>query len=106
MAGCASPGKLAKAEAGYPKDKVNARGLFIETCATCHGQDGRAKTFHGWFVGAQNLTSAQWQETTSDAEIVHAIQTGPGMMPAFGKKLSEAEVEALADYVRTLKPAN
>jgi cbb3-type cytochrome c oxidase subunit III len=103
--GCASRPSLAMREVNYPPDKVDARGLFLEDCATCHGNDGRARTFHGWLVGAQNLTDADWQTNTAEAEIVHAIKTGPGMMPAFEKKLSPAEIEALAAYVRTLHPA-
>jgi mono/diheme cytochrome c family protein len=74
----------------------------VENCSTCHGKDGGARTFHGWLVGAQNLTEAKWQEQTTDPEILHAIKTGPGAMPAFEKKLSDAEIEALAKYVRTL----
>jgi mono/diheme cytochrome c family protein len=105
VAGCASTHTLAVQEAGYPQDKVDARGLFAENCATCHGQDGRARTFHGWLVGAQNFTDARWQTNTSDAEIVKAINTGPWVMPAFQKKLSVAEIGALAAYVRTFKPA-
>lgn len=104
-AGCASPGKLAKEEAGYPVEKVDARGLFLENCATCHGKDGRAGTFHGWLVDAQDFTDPIWRTETSNAEIIHAIQTGPKVMPAFGKKLSESEIEALARYVETFKPA-
>src|SRR5215471_10199221 len=81
ISGCASTGDLAKQEAGYPKEKVNARGLFLENCATCHGNDGRAKTFHGWWVGAQDLTDEGFQVETSNEQIIHAIQKGPGMMP-------------------------
>ena len=69
--------------------------LFISGCA---------HTFHGWLVGAQNLTRADFQDETSGAQIIHAITTGPGVMPAFGKKLSQSEIEALARYVRTLRP--
>lgn len=101
--GCASTNTLAKQQAGWPKDKVDARGLFAESCATCHGKDGRARTFHGWLVGAQNLTDVHWQAT--DDEIIDAIKTGPKAMPAFEKKLSAAEIEALADYVHTFQPA-
>jgi len=99
--GCASTGPLAAQQANYPPDKVNARGLFLENCATCHGQNGNAQTFHGWLVGAQNLTDPNWQGMTSDEDIVKAIKTGPGVMPAFEKKLSAAEIEALVAYVRT-----
>ena len=105
LAGCASTGRLARQEATYPEDKVDARGLFAENCATCHGKDGRAKTFHGWLVGAQNFTDPQWRAETTEAEIIHAIKTGPEAMPAFDKKLSAAEIAALAAYVQTFKPA-
>jgi len=105
LSGCASNNTLAKQQAALPKEQVNAAGLFSETCARCHGADGKAKTFHGRLLGAQNLTSVKWQSKTTDDTIIHAIKTGPGAMPAFGKKLSAAEIEALAAYVRTLKPA-
>lgn len=105
ITGCSSTGTLAKEEAAYPKEQVNAQGLFDENCARCHGKDGRAKTFHGRMLGAQNLTDAKWRADTSTDQIIHAIKTGPKEMPAFDKKLSEAEIEALAAYVQTFKPA-
>jgi len=101
--GCASKGSLAVKEADYPAARVDAQGLFHENCIICHGKNGRAHTFHGWLVGAQNLTDPEWQSETSDAQIIHAIKTGPGAMPAFEKKLSPAEIDALAAYVRTFK---
>ena len=102
FAGCRSTGPLARQEANYQPSQVNTRGLFVENCATCHGKDGRAKTFHGWLVGAQNLTDMQWQEKTTDDDIIRAIKTGPGAMPAFENKLSPSEIQALATYVRSL----
>ena len=104
ISGCASTGLLTAQQANYPADKIDARGLFTENCVTCHGQNGRARTFHGWLVGAQNFTSLEWQVATTDKQIVHAINTGPGVMPAFEKKLSSSEIEALAKYVRTFRP--
>jgi len=103
--GCTSMKPLALQQAALPKDQVDARGLYTENCATCHGQDGRGETFHGWLVGAQNFTATKWQTDTTEAEIVKAIKTGPWVMPVFEKKLSAAEIEALADYVRAFKPA-
>jgi mono/diheme cytochrome c family protein len=103
--GCASTHTLALQQASFPKEKVDAKGLFAESCAKCHGQNGRAGTFHGWIVGAQDFTDAHWQSDTSDADIIHAINTGPGLMPAFEKQLSSTEIEAVAAYVRTFKPA-
>jgi mono/diheme cytochrome c family protein len=101
--GCASRKTITVGDAGYPASKVDAQGLFQENCVTCHGANGRAHTFHGRLVGAQNLTNPKWQDETSDAQIVNAIKTGPSVMPAFGKKLSESEIDALALYVRHFK---
>ena len=95
---------LAVAAARHFSEK--AGGLFAENCVRCHGTNGRAHTFHGIILGAQNLTDAKWQLDTTDDEIIHAIKTGPHAMPAFDKKLSESEIEALAVYVRTFKAAN
>jgi len=103
VAGCASTSPLAVQQAALPKDKVDAPALFAESCATCHGKDGRAHTFHGRLVGAQNFADTRWHAT--DAEIIDAIKTGPRVMPAFEKKLSGAEIEALGAYVRTFKTA-
>ena len=103
VSGCASTSPLAVQQAGLPKDKVDAPALFAENCATCHGKNGRAHTFHGRMVGAQNFTDTRWHAT--DAEIIDAIKTGPRMMPAFEKKLSTAEIGSLAEYVRTFKVA-
>jgi len=103
VAGCASTGTLALQQAGLPKEKVDAPALLAENCATCHGKDGRAHTFHGRLVGAQNFTDTRWHAT--DEEIIHTIKTGPWAMPAFEKKLSPAEIGSLAAYVRTFKAA-
>ena len=103
--GCTSTKPLALQQAALPKEQIDARGLYTENRATCHGQDGRGETFHGWLVGAQNFTATNWQAATTDAEIIKSIKTGPWVMPAFEKKLSAAEIVALADFVRTFKPA-
>ena len=99
--GCASRGPVTVADANYPVGQVDARGLFQENCIVCHGKNGRAHTFHGRLVGAQNLTDSKWQSETTKAQIVNAIKTGPSVMPAFEKKLSPSEIDALAVYVRT-----
>lgn len=101
FSGCATSKPLTAQQANYPKEKVDARGIFLENCSTCHGKNGRAHTFHGWMLGAQNLTNTKFQANISDQEIIHAIKTGPETMPAFEKKLSPSEIDALAMYVRS-----
>jgi cytochrome c oxidase cbb3-type subunit III len=80
-----------------------ALGRVAEMIDTCHGKDGQAKTFKAKFNHARNLTDAKWQAEVSDERIFNSITNGKGKMPAWGKKLSEAQVNALVAYVRKLK---
>ena len=81
----------------------SAAELYAKNCATCHGKDGRAKTFKAKMNHARNLTDPEWQDKASDERIFNSIMNGKGKMPAFGKKLSEQEINALVPYVRALK---
>ena len=81
---------------------TDAKVLFARHCATCHGQDGRAKTFKARFNHARNLTDQRWQTGVSDEHLFNSISRGRGRMPAWGGKLTETEIEALVAYVRQL----
>jgi cbb3-type cytochrome c oxidase subunit III len=82
---------------------TDAKRLFARHCATCHGRDGQAETFKAKFNRARNLTDPAWQAEVSDERLFNSITHGRGHMPAWGKKLSEAEIDALVAYVRRLK---
>jgi mono/diheme cytochrome c family protein len=81
----------------------SAAELYVKQCASCHGKDGRAKTLKGKLKHARNLKDAQWQDKVSDERLFNSINNGKGKMPAYGKKLSQQEIEALVGYVRALK---
>jgi cytochrome c oxidase cbb3-type subunit 3 len=81
----------------------DGNSLFAKNCASCHGKDGKAKTFKAKFNGARNLTDSAWQANVSDERLFNSITNGRGHMPAWGKKLSEAEINSLVAYVRQLK---
>jgi cbb3-type cytochrome c oxidase subunit III len=81
----------------------DASALFSSECATCHGKDGKAKTFKAKLNHARNLTDAAWQAEVTDERLYNSIHNGKGKMPAFGKKLSDSQINALDAYVRTLK---
>jgi mono/diheme cytochrome c family protein len=74
--------------------------LYENRCAKCHGKDGRAKSLAGKLKGARNFTDSKWQSDTTDEHIVNSITNGKKGMPAFGSKLSEAEIASLVVYIR------
>jgi mono/diheme cytochrome c family protein len=82
----------------------SAAQMYAGQCASCHGKDGRAKTMKSKLrYHARNLTDSEWQKKVSDERIFNSIMNGKGKMPAFGKKLSDQEIDLLVTYVRALK---
>ncbi|MDQ2978177.1 MAG: c-type cytochrome [Acidobacteriota bacterium] len=75
--------------------------LFREYCAKCHGEDGKANTPKGRQLMARDFTDAEFQSSKTDADLVKAVTKGGEDMPAFGKKLTKAQIETLVkDDVR------
>ena len=97
--GLVPPGPVANQN----EQPAGAAELFLSRCASCHGKDGKAKTFKAKFNSARNLTDSRWQTEVSDERIFNSITNGRHKMPSFGKKLSEPEINSLVVYVRALK---
>ena len=98
-----SAGALLLAGASAPVLAESERSENFQThCSVCHGDNGKGQTEEGRKKKARDLTNAKWQDTIDDARIVRSITKGHDEMPAFGKKLSEAEIKALAAEVRSL----
>jgi mono/diheme cytochrome c family protein len=95
--------KQEKTESGplSPEQLIEAKTLFNERCARCHGADGRGETTLGDMLGVPDFTDEKWwKEDKSDKHLITSVTNGKEEMPAFGKKLSKREVVALVFYVR------
>lgn len=97
---CPAAGSSATKVAIFTAD-TDVSTLYENRCANCHGKDGRAKSIAGKLKGARNFTDPKWQSDTTDERIVNSITNGKKGMPAFGEKLSEAEIASLAVYIRS-----
>jgi len=100
---CFSSGKFKAAAENSSSKQSDVAKLYQTNCAKCHGKDGQAKSFRGKLLKAEDLTDATWQAATSDEHIFNVISNGHKKMPAFGKKLSEQQINSLIVYVRGLK---
>jgi mono/diheme cytochrome c family protein len=89
--------------AGHNSFTANASHLYVKHCASCHGKDGRSKTLKAKFNHARDLTKAEWQENVSDERIFNSIMNGRKKMPAYGKKLTSQEIDALVAQVRAFR---
>ena len=68
--------------------------LYKRYCTSCHGMDGKLQ-----FGGSPDLSLS----SISRPEVVERIKKGKDMMNGFERLLSKEDIEALADYVITLR---
>ena len=94
-----APAAGGQAQAGDLGAKV-----YAQRCALCHGPAG-----HGDGPGAaglnpkpRNHTDGSYMNGRTDAQLLQVIHNGKGAMPAWGKVLSEEEIQAALKHVRSL----
>ena len=76
--------------------------LYKSKCVACHGADGSGQTPVGKSMKLKDLRSDEVQKQT-DLELTKVISGGKGKMPAYGKQLSTADIQAIIAHLRTLK---
>jgi mono/diheme cytochrome c family protein len=57
----------------------------------------------GRIFNAPDFTDGGWWAKHNSGEFVNAITRGRKNMPAFGKKLTKAQISSLASYVQHFK---
>jgi cytochrome c6 len=75
--------------------------LFKRSCAGCHGADGSGQTAMGRTFKLQDLRSAEVQKMT-DAQLADIVAKGKGKMPAYGARLSQAQIQSVVGYLREM----
>lgn len=73
--------------------------VFEENCASCHGEEGEGIAD----LGAPALNDAIWLYGGDRDAVTYTVDNSrAGMMPAWGKRLSDAQVKQVALYVHSL----
>ncbi|MFQ5351844.1 MAG: c-type cytochrome [Candidatus Binatia bacterium] len=97
-------GLLLSAAQGSGAD--DAKATWEKNCRACHGSDGKGDTKAGKKLGVKDLTAAEVKAGLEKGKMIETIkkgvtdgETGKTKMKAYAGKLSEEQVEALADYV-------
>jgi cytochrome c553 len=87
---------------------AEAKDNWDTLCAKCHGADGKGDTKMGQKLGVKDFTDAKVQADLKDDAAFKALKEGlkssedKTLMKPFDA-LSDDEVKALVQYVRTLK---
>jgi cytochrome c oxidase cbb3-type subunit 3 len=73
--------------------------VFADNCAACHGDDAGGMRD----MGAPNLTDAIWLYGGDRDTLTYTVRNARyGVMPAWGQRLSDADVRAVSVYVHSL----
>jgi mono/diheme cytochrome c family protein len=92
---CAVPASAQPAATAPDNGTFDVEQLFATTCGFCHSDGGRTAG-----RGPQLMDSQR-----SDDFIRNRIKTGKeGAMPAFGTIFSDAQIDEIIKYIRSLKP--
>jgi len=87
---------------------ADAKENWEKVCGKCHGPDGKGDTKMGQKLAIKDLTNAKLQADLKDDQAFKSIKEGIKdsdgkikMKPA--ENISDDEIKALVQYVRTLK---
>jgi mono/diheme cytochrome c family protein len=80
-------------------EEDDGKALFDRKCAMCHGKDGVARSLA---AGAGNFNDPAWQESRTLEVVIETITNGKGKMAKNEGKLTAEEIQAIAEYVKTL----
>lgn len=82
-----------------PKAVAAGKTIFADNCAACHGAEGKGDRA----MGAPNLTDAIWLYGGDRKTLTETVANARfGVMPTWGKRLSEADIRAVTYYVHSL----
>jgi len=82
---------------------VDGKAVFLENCASCHGDDGKADTELGRKYMAQDLTSPKLAKELDQAKVKRVVERGvkDTKMKGWKGELKQEEIEAVSRYVTT-----
>ena len=85
-----------------------AKAIYENSCAKCHGTDGKGQTKMGQKLNIKDFSDAKVQASFTDEQAFKALKEGlkdaddkTRMKPV--ENLSDDDIKALVKYFRTLK---
>jgi mono/diheme cytochrome c family protein len=102
LGGCRAELPAGKPRSEYNVQEASGAAVFENNCAGCHYPD-RTDGLHGpGLEGLLRRPSLPSGAPANEDRVRSVIRNGRGMMPPYGNRLDEQQLEDLLAYLRTL----
>ena len=78
----------------------SAQALYKEKCMNCHGPSGLADGVVGKLMKVKPISDPEVKKLT-EAEMIQMVRTGAGKMQPYKGELTDAQIKATVDYLRS-----
>lgn len=88
---------------GFGADLAKGKAIYADKCVKCHGEKGKGdgpKAVDMEKKPADHTDKAKMAKFT-DADLKKAVKEGKRPMPAYGKKLTDEQIDDVIAYVRS-----
>jgi len=91
----------------FGADPATGKKVYTDKCLKCHGEKGRGDGPRAYDLSKKpaDYTDKEKMSKFTDADLKKVTKDGKKPMPAFGKKLSEEEIDGVIAYIRTFAGA-
>lgn len=91
---------------GVASGSTDGNQVFAAACANCHGERGTPPPQMSQQLGVRDLAAPDFIQRRTRARVLEQVRRGAanGRMPAFQGALTDAQIEAVADHVMSLRP--
>ena len=95
-------GSMAALMVTTASSQTSGADIYKAKCQMCHAADGSGNTPAGKAMKAHPFDSPDVIKM-SDSELIAVVKNGKERMPAFGEKLTDAQIKNVVAYIRTLQ---
>ena len=79
----------------------DAKEIYLNKCAVCHGPDGAGKTVMGKKLKIADIRTVV--DKDSAEQMIGVVQNGKGTsMKAYGKDFTKDQIKGVVEYLRNL----
>jgi len=98
-----SVGSAAWVAPAFGADLAQGKKIYTDKCLKCHGEKGRGDGPRAYDLSKKpaDYTDKEKMSKFTDADLRKVVKEGKKPMPAFGKKLSDEDIDGVITYIRT-----